>query len=431
MVARTTEFIAQLRNGDLVTAIGSAEWKSFMEMRPLLKKGDGLFFENARKAHDLVCDAVFQYIRELVTPAINERPDLDDVVEADRHRHSYVDDKDFESLPQLYKDFNAVQRALCPYMYGHIYDALKGSDLGLIPVDDDDTPNTLSRLVEDFNEIIVSLICAEDIVLTDPLWEPYRWGSNPFRLAYLSAELLKNLEQPSRFNRYSDPPILMTTHLALDLTHNELKFLPLWADGNDDGTGGVFEEALPPALYGPNGPGPAYHTGLTIPSSASDSSETASISGSMMREIAGMRLGSESVTMGPGSMDPQDSISTVYNRHAVLADDVSLRSEAFSDATSGEFMSARLAVPGPQHDWSAAEDMAMDSPYYDSDGDVFGGSQGDDETLDFDDMDDDRSSVTVDVEETVPATLSTVSAPGRHGDDRSHESDEDSDMVII
>lgn len=50
-----------------------------------------------------------------------------------------------------------------------------------------------------------------------------------------------------------------------------MKYLPLWAGGNEDGTGGVFEPAIPPAEYGvaPNGPGPAYHTGVSVFSQAS------------------------------------------------------------------------------------------------------------------------------------------------------------------
>jgi hypothetical protein len=50
------------------------------------------------------------------------------------------------------------------------------------------------------------------------------------------------------------------------MSSEELKYLPLWAGGNEDGTGGVFEKPIPPAEYGvaPNGPGPAYHTGLSV-----------------------------------------------------------------------------------------------------------------------------------------------------------------------
>jgi len=59
------------------------------------------------------------------------------------------------------------------------------------------------------------------------------------------------------------------TDTLLCLTHNEFKYLPLWADGDDDGTGGVFDPSLPPASMGPIGPGPSYHTGFSVNSRAS------------------------------------------------------------------------------------------------------------------------------------------------------------------
>ncbi|KAL4891524.1 hypothetical protein BDV59DRAFT_181949 [Aspergillus ambiguus] len=55
------------------------------------------------------------------------------------------------------------------------------------------------------------------------------------------------------------------------LTDNEFKFLPLWAGGNDDGSGGVFGGADIPDMEtgGFSRPGPAIHTGSTISSSSS------------------------------------------------------------------------------------------------------------------------------------------------------------------
>ena len=54
----------------------------------------------------------------------------------------------------------------------------------------------------------------------------------------------------------------------LCLTDEEYKYLPLWAGGMDDGTGGVFEQDIPPAMKGPIGPGPSFHTGSTANSLA-------------------------------------------------------------------------------------------------------------------------------------------------------------------
>lgn len=59
------------------------------------------------------------------------------------------------------------------------------------------------------------------------------------------------------------------TDTLLCLNDDEYKYLPLWAGGNDDGSGGVFVPDVPPATHGPNGPGPSYHTGSTVNSRAS------------------------------------------------------------------------------------------------------------------------------------------------------------------
>ncbi|KAL1901869.1 hypothetical protein Sste5346_001573 [Sporothrix stenoceras] len=53
-------------------------------------------------------------------------------------------------------------------------------------------------------------------------------------------------------------------HLLLGLSADEFRFLPLWAGGDNDGTGAVFEPALPTAHLGPISPGPEYHTGTTM-----------------------------------------------------------------------------------------------------------------------------------------------------------------------
>jgi hypothetical protein len=61
------------------------------------------------------------------------------------------------------------------------------------------------------------------------------------------------------------------TDTLVSLTDAEFKYLPLWAGGMDDGSGGVFEVAVPPTDMGPNGPGPVFHTGYSVASSRASS----------------------------------------------------------------------------------------------------------------------------------------------------------------
>ncbi|KAL8371969.1 hypothetical protein RB595_001672 [Gaeumannomyces hyphopodioides] len=59
----------------------------------------------------------------------------------------------------------------------------------------------------------------------------------------------------------------ISSHMLLGLNDDEMRFLPLWADGLNDGSGGVYDigEVPPPMSgLGPSGPGPSFHTGQTV-----------------------------------------------------------------------------------------------------------------------------------------------------------------------
>ncbi|RWA11297.1 hypothetical protein EKO27_g3798 [Xylaria grammica] len=87
--------------------------------------------------------------------------------------------------------------------------------------------------------------------------------------------------------------ILRTGPLIMGLSDEELKFLPLWAGGLDDGTGGVYQTEIPDAVRGfPIGPGPSFYTGETIPDD-----QTSTSAGN---ETATMSTGEGTVTMTQG-----------------------------------------------------------------------------------------------------------------------------------
>jgi hypothetical protein len=92
----------------------------------------------------------------------------------------------------------------------------------------------------------------------------------------------------------NDWAVLCDTLLCL--TDEEYKYLPLWAGGMDDGSGGVFEEEIPPAEKGPIGPGPSFHTGSTANSMADselDFDAASSVFGSNTMEGIQTSLGVE------------------------------------------------------------------------------------------------------------------------------------------
>jgi hypothetical protein len=74
-----------------------------------------------------------------------------------------------------------------------------------------------------------------------------------------------------------------------------MKYLPLWADGLDDGSGGVFQEPVPLAEMGPSEPGPGYHTGFTVPSYGGTAADTETLEG-------GSRAGGYASTVAQSSV---------------------------------------------------------------------------------------------------------------------------------
>jgi hypothetical protein len=172
-------------------------------------------------------------------------------------------------------------------------------------------------------------------------------------LNHLEAEVKDRLRPItlSWVRRHFEPSLNITRHLLLTLTDNELKYLPLWCGGCDDGTGGVFEDPIPSTDMGPKGPGPGFHTGQTIPSAP------ASISGSMIEDMDALRVWGS--TTG-ASLNVHDSISTVYRPDHVIAEDKSIASESFT-AGGSEYADARFALPAGHQEMGEAVSMLVET----------------------------------------------------------------------
>ena len=92
---------------------------------------------------------------------------------------------------------------------------------------------------------------------------------------YLSLLSSRMLATPSASNH--DALDLQLTNTLVCLQDEEMKFLPLWAGGNDDGSGGVYNDNVPIAYAGFSTAGPGVHTG--VDSSAASSSEFEMVDG--------------------------------------------------------------------------------------------------------------------------------------------------------
>ncbi|MCJ1283295.1 hypothetical protein MMC26_002623 [Xylographa opegraphella] len=100
--------------------------------------------------------------------------------------------------------------------------------------------------------------------------------SNSFDLAQFFTEVERHLHSvatemlasPDAGQR--DALDLALTNTLVCLTESELKYLPLWAGGNDDGSSGVFNDNVPLAETGFSTAGPDVHTGTASSAAASE-----------------------------------------------------------------------------------------------------------------------------------------------------------------
>jgi hypothetical protein len=131
----------------------------------------------------------------------------------------------------------------------------------------------------------------------------------------------------------NDFSVLCDTLLCL--TEDEYKFLPLWAGGMDDGSGGVFQEEIPLAEKGPIGPGPSFHTGSTANSMDSEFEfdECSSAFASHTMEGVETSLGVEdgfSSHLDRRMVHSEEDFPMQHNALPVRVDDCSLLSAATS-----------------------------------------------------------------------------------------------------
>lgn len=146
-----------------------------------------------------------------------------------------------------------------------------------------------------------------------------------------------------------------TPHLVLALDDNEMNFLRL----ADDET--RFQAEVPEAAAGPIGPGPAFHTGLSVASTASSTGDFDFV-GRRGRHVSGdddiddgfaFGYDDDGASTVVGSLVAQDGVSTVYDRRRVLVGApggsvASTASERFTDddGLDAVYADAASAVPG-------------------------------------------------------------------------------------
>ncbi|POS78303.1 hypothetical protein DHEL01_v203311, partial [Diaporthe helianthi] len=294
------------------------------------------------------------------------------------------------SLSTVYSGLSKYQRALCPFLWLELRD-LFISDL----TNQDGVYGAARAFSEAFKHADMSNILLPghrppnsfDIRSQDTyrsLFENAKSSLSDYAAAFS--------ERPDGEFGYS-----ITQHMVLSLSEREMDYLRF-----EDET--VYETDIPEAELGPTGPGPAFHTGITVPS-ASDS-----VTGGM----GGMAIRSEdSRSTVVGSVTAQDSFSTVYGRGRVLTPSASLPSERFTDeAMSADVAEAEYAVPAEHQSRGQALATYAEAEQEDVDDSSMG------EDLPYDDDDEEKDETFMEEELSIEEW--------DDGDD-----DDDDDMEII
>ena len=200
----------------------------------------------------------------------------------------------------------------------------------------------------------------------------------------------KMLDSPDKFSR--DALYLEVTDTLVCLSDEELKYLPLWAGGNDDGSGGVYNDNVPIADVGFSTAGPGVHTGVSS-SVASSEFEMIGSEGSTVRS---------STIVNDGYSDTMDRRRT-YDADSMWGDVMASKAKAEISGASvdadvtmdSESTWERVATPttsengdspmedieeAPKRDIKGKGKITTDDDMYD---DVFQENDNDEEAFDF------------------------------------------------
>ncbi|KAI1381776.1 hypothetical protein F4677DRAFT_3549 [Hypoxylon crocopeplum] len=253
-----------------------------------------------------LCTKLLEYKNKLVSEAMTAPDTMSRQRDSDCDRRCYVPRTDWKPTALICAEFSQAQYLLTPCFWQQLAESLNSTDGSWYP------SVFVAHSVNDFNEAIDAAVSCFRFSGAQPL-DP---DSLHFDVYQFRHELSTALYH--QCNIWTRPdlefPLTRTNHLALGLSDDEFQYLPLWAGGLDDGTGGVFDSTVPDAELGPIGPGPAYHTGDTV---ATDASSICQSDGTPSRASTVTMTAGRSIAAVPSNMGPttvHDAASTEGTR---------------------------------------------------------------------------------------------------------------------
>ncbi|KAI1638548.1 hypothetical protein F4809DRAFT_246896 [Biscogniauxia mediterranea] len=229
---------------------------------------------DAKNALKSVQDTLLRFMHGVIQDALDLRLSHTTLESLDRNRAYYIGSSQFISTAEIYSKLALVQRLMVPAFWDHLRNILR-EPMIIERILDKDTVQLNTSVAMVFRPKAILTGGDDDLTLSLEALEK--------QLRDATATLCSEWAFPSL-----EVELGHTKHLILGLSDEEFKFLPLWADGLDDGTGGVYESNVPDAELGPIGPGPSFRTGGTVAtdvSSITQSTPTISAPGTVTMTI--------------------------------------------------------------------------------------------------------------------------------------------------
>ncbi|KAK0641609.1 hypothetical protein B0T16DRAFT_335738 [Cercophora newfieldiana] len=328
-----------------------SQWERLRDLAPEIEKlpnGATGAPHPFKAAYEKLVDSLISVYKRNLATALEDAylgSHLEKLIPAQR-KH-YIAERDIIPLQILYQNLNDRQKALTSLFWCR----LKNTDAFGSFSESTYQGKQLWRIAKDYNHELNEAL-AKGAIDTASMMERnqdrmYYDILDDFDIAQFIEQLFYSIKSlcdrvMDRCGHDTNVAFFLSDHLLLSLNENELNYLPIWADGLDDGSGGVFQEAIPPAEMGPTEPGPAYHTGYTV-GSATETDQTS------MAAPSDLGIGDLDIYSQAGSiacsMDAQQSVTTGPARHHVIAaSDFGFESDT-SSVAENIYSDARFAEP--------------------------------------------------------------------------------------
>ncbi|KAK4165934.1 hypothetical protein QBC43DRAFT_207496 [Cladorrhinum sp. PSN259] len=288
-----------------------------------------------KTAYQTMTKALVYAFRRTLDSAFSIGPNNNQTELIMAQRCHYLSFRGCTAINELYARLNEVQKAVTPFFWRN----LRNLDLSAECLDESFEGHALRHHIAVFNEELWQAVTKKEI--SDPRNRFANIGSAcgfiPFKFfSFLTAAVRDFCHRVLDRDNDKNFPFFLSDHLLLSLEESELKYLPIWADGLDDESGGVFQEVIPPAEMGPSEPGPAYHTGYTIASRSGTDTDMSCYASTIAPSDLGVSgLGLDDATVAR-SLSAQQSVSAVSdgpgpNTRRVVAAPSEISSEQFTE----------------------------------------------------------------------------------------------------